>query len=129
MMTLGRLILSALVLTAAVSRVSAQCEVAKLVDSNGQYLWRESVRAGEPDRLLNLPVFMDEFVPNTFTTGLYVGMLGDFSHYWIADDLDMAIQRLSELYAETNQTGFIGRLESDGMPVTEEAFVRVTLAP
>ena len=105
-----------------------QKQIAKLKDSNNQYLWRESVRAGEPDRLLNVPTFMSEFAPNTFTAGLYVGIIGDFSHYWIADALDMVIQRLTELYAEANQTGFIGRLESDGMPVTEEAFVRVTLA-
>lgn len=102
-------------------------QIAKLKDGEGQYLWRESVRAGEPDMLLGRPVFMSEFAPNTFTTGLYVGMLADFSHYWIADALSMQIQRLVELYAETNQVGFIGRLETDGMPVLEEAFVRVKL--
>ncbi|MBS1198149.1 MAG: Phage capsid family protein [Proteobacteria bacterium] len=102
--------------------------VAKLKDGDGQYLWRESVRAGEPDRLLNLPVMMSEYAPNTLTANLYVGALGDFSHYWIADALDMQVQRLVELYAETNQTGFIGRLETDGMPTLAEAFVRVKLA-
>ena len=102
--------------------------VAKLKDGEGQYIWRESVRAGEPDRILNLPVNMSENAPSTLTTGLYVGILGDFSHYWIADALDMQVQRLVELYAETNQTGFIGRLETDGMPVLGEAFVRVKLA-
>lgn len=101
--------------------------IAKLKDGEGQYLWRESVRAGEPDRLLNLPVSMSEYAPNTLTSGLYVGILGDFSHYWIADALDMQVQRLVELYAEANQTGFIGRMESDGMPVLAEAFVRVKL--
>ena len=101
--------------------------IAKLKDGEGQYLWRESVRAGEPDRVLNLPVNMSEYAPNTLTTGLYVGILGDFSNYWIADALDMQVQRLVELYAEANQTGFIGRLETDGMPVLEEAFVRVKL--
>ena len=40
----------------------------------------------------------------------------------------MQVQRLVELYAATNQVGFIGRLETDGMPVLEEAFSRVTLA-
>ena len=55
-------------------------------------------------------------------------MLADFSHYWIADALTLEFQLLNELYAETNQVGLIGRLESDGMPVLEEAFVRVTLA-
>ena len=61
-------------------------------------------------------------------TGKYVGLFGDFSNYWIVDALSMQIQRLSELYAETNQVGFIGRLETDGAPVLEEAFVRVRLA-
>lgn len=101
--------------------------IAKLKNGDGEYIWRESVRAGEPDRLLNLPVNMSEYAPNTMTANQYVGALGDFSNYWIADALDMQIQRLTELYAETNQMGFIGRLESDGMPVLAEAFVRVKL--
>lgn len=103
-------------------------QIAKLKDGNGQYIWRESVRVGEPDRILNLPVFMSAYVPNTFTTAQYVGILGDWSYYWIADALDMTMQRLVELYAATNQTGFIGRLETDGMPVLAEAFARVKLA-
>lgn len=101
--------------------------IAKLKDGDGQYLWQESVREGEPDRLLGRPVNMSEYAPNTFTTGLYVGMLADFSNYWIADSLSMGVQRLDELYAENNQVGFIGDMESDGMPVLEEAFARVTL--
>jgi HK97 family phage major capsid protein len=103
-------------------------QIAKLQDDDGQYIWRESVRAGEPDRLLGLPIYMSEYVPHTFTTGLYVGILGDFSYYWIADAMNMEMQRLVELYAATNQIGLIGRLESDGMPVLGEAFVRVKLA-
>lgn len=102
--------------------------IAKLKDGDGQYIWAESVRVGEPDRLLGLPLFMSEYCPSTFTTLLYVGILGDFSNYWIADSLAMEMQRLDELYAATNQVGFIGRLETDGQPVLEEAFVRVKLA-
>lgn len=102
--------------------------IAKLKDGDGQYMWRESVRDGEPDRLLGRPVMMSEYAPNTLTTGLYVGLLGDFSNYWIADAMDMQVQVLKELYAETNQTGYIGRLETDGMPVLAEAFARVKLA-
>lgn len=102
--------------------------IAKLKNGDGDYIWRESVRAGEPDRLLNLPVSMSEYAPNTLTASQYVGVLGDLSQYWIADALDLQVQRLTELYAETNQMGFIGRMESDGMPVLAEAFVRVKLA-
>lgn len=103
-------------------------EVAKLKDNQGQYIWRESVRDGEPDRVLGRPVRMSEYAPNTLTAGNYIGMLGDFSHYWILDSLVMQMQRLAELYAEKNQVGFIGRYEGDGAPVLEEAFARVRLA-
>jgi HK97 family phage major capsid protein len=104
-------------------------QLVKLKDGDGNYIWQlGNVQNGQPDRLLNLPVLMSEYAPNTFTTGLYAGILGDFSFYWIADALDMQFQRLVELYALTNQTALIGRLETDGMPVLEEAFVRVKLA-
>lgn len=102
--------------------------IARLKDGNGNYMWHMGLRAGEPDQLLNMPIHESEYAPNTFTTGLYVGILGDLSKYWIVDALDMQVQRLQELYAATNQTGFIGRMESDGMPVLEEAFTRVKLA-
>lgn len=99
--------------------------VAQLKDANGQYIFRESLRAGEPDTLLGRPVNVSEFAPNTNTTGLYIGMFADFSFYHIVDVLGMQVQRLNELYAETNQTGFIGRAEVDGMPVLAEAFARL----
>lgn len=102
-------------------------QIAKMKDLEGQYIWQPSKIAGEPDTLLGMPVEQSEYAPNTFTTGLYVGLLGDFSYYWIADALDMQIQVLRELYAETNQTGYISRIESDGMPVLAEAFARVKL--
>jgi HK97 family phage major capsid protein len=105
----------------------AMKQISKLKDGEGQYLWRESVRDGEPDRLLGRPIMMSEYAPNTFTTGLYVGILGDFSNYWIADAVDMQVQVLKELYAETNQTGYIGRLSTDGMPILAESFARVKL--
>lgn len=101
--------------------------IRKLKDGTGQYLWAPGL-GGKPDTILDVPYVMSEYAPNTFTTGLYVGIIGDFSNYWIVDALDMQMQRLEELYAATNQVGFIGRLETDGMPVLEEAFARIKLA-
>ena len=104
-------------------------KIAKLKDSNGQYIWQQSVVLGTPDTLLDFPVKMSEFAPSTFTTGLYVGMFGNFKEgYWICDSLDFEMQALMELYALTNQVFYIGRHETDGMPVLEEAFARVKLA-
>ncbi|MXS81568.1 phage major capsid protein [Nitrosomonas oligotropha] len=102
-------------------------KLALLRDGEGQYLWQPSKREGEPDILLGRPVNMSEYVPNTFTSGLYVGLFGDLSYYWIADAMNIEVQRLVELYAATNQIGLIGRAEVDGMPVLEEAFARIKL--
>ncbi|WP_436772061.1 phage major capsid protein [Yinghuangia sp. YIM S09857] len=93
-----------------------------------QYVWQPGLAADRPDTILNLPYVSSEFVPNTFTDGLYCGMVGDFSHYWIAEALSLEIQRLVELYATSNQVGFIGRQEVDGQPVLPEAFVRLKCA-
>ena len=102
--------------------------IAKLKDGDGQYMWQPTKTLADPDMLLGRPVTMSEYVPNTFTTGLYVGIFGDLSKYWIVDAMDMQVIVLKELYAETNQTGYIARLESDGAPALEEAFARVKLA-
>ncbi|MFD8556631.1 phage major capsid protein [Streptosporangium canum] len=99
--------------------------IRKLKDLNGVYVWQAGLASDRPDSILDVPYVVSEWVPNTFTTGLYVGMIADFSYYWVVDALDMEVQRLVELYAEKNQVGFIGRLETDAMPVLEEAFVRI----
>lgn len=101
--------------------------ISKLTDGLGGYLWQSGLAAGDPDRLLGLPVYESEYVPNTFTTGLYVGALGDFKQYYIAESLAMSVQRLTELYAETSQVGYIIRAEVDGMPALPAAFRRVKL--
>jgi len=102
-------------------------QLTKLKDGEGQYLWRNGLVDGEPDRLLGYPVDESERVPNTFTSGLYVGLLAAWENYEIADALDMEVQVLLELYAATNQVGYIGRLKTDGMPTREEGFARVKL--
>ena len=91
------------------------------------YVWEPSVKVGEQDTILGRPVLESEYAPNTFTSGLYVGLFGDFSYYYIADGQYLEFQRLNELYAETNQVGLIVRREVDGQPVLPEAFARVKL--
>lgn len=106
----------------------AVAAISKLKDTANLPIWQPSVQMGQPDMLLGIPVIVNEYVPNTMTTGQYVGAIGDFSYFHIVDALDMGIQRLNELYSETNQTGFIARRETDAMPVLAEAFARVKLA-
>ncbi len=102
--------------------------LSKLKGTSNEYIWEPSVKVGDPDQLLGNRIYMSEFAPNTFTTGLYVGLFGDFSFYHIAEGMSFGVQRLDELYAANNQVGFIGRQEIDGMPALSEAFARVKLA-
>lgn len=104
----------------------AIAQIRKLKDGNGQYLWKMGL-GDEMDTILEVPYLMSEYAPNTFTSGLYVGIIGDFTFYYIAESLRMELQRVDELYAANNQVGFFGRMELDGMPVLAEAFRRVKL--
>lgn len=103
-------------------------QIRKIKDSvNGNYIWVPGLQAGVADRILDVPYVVSEYCPATFTSGQYVGIIGDFSYYWIADALDMTVQRLVELYAMQRKVAFIGAMSTDGMPVLAEAFVRVKL--
>lgn len=102
--------------------------IRKLKDGDGSYIWQSGINADLPPSILEVPYVVSEFAPSTFSNGNYAGMIADFSYYWIADARDLAVQVLNELYARTDQTGFIGRLETDGMPVLPEAFIRLKFA-
>lgn len=102
---------------------------AKLKSGEGQYLWQPAIQAGMPDTLKGAPVYMSEYAPNTFTTGLYVAVLGNLGvGYGIADSMQLEIQPLFELYAGNSQQGYAFTYYGDGAPIIEEAFARVKLA-
>jgi len=102
-------------------------ELAVIKDKNDNYIWRESTRQGEPGTILGINYLESAYAPSNISAGKYVGILGYFKNYHIVDALNMQIKRLDELYSEKNQIGFKSQLETDGMPVLEEAFTRIQL--
>jgi HK97 family phage major capsid protein len=106
----------------------AVAKIALLKDGEGRYIFEMAEALGAMDLLMGRPLNMSEYAPNTFTSGQYVGMFGDFSWYYIANSLALRIKRLNELFALTGEIGFIFDLETDGMPVLEEAFARIKTA-
>lgn len=102
--------------------------LSKLKDDNDQYLWLPGLNGSSQDTLAGIPLITSEYAPSTVAASAYCGILGDFRYYWIADAAGFAVQRLNELYAVNNQAGFIGRRETDGMPVLGEAFARMKFA-
>jgi len=91
----------------------------------GNFLWQPGLTVGAPNTLLDFPYIIDEYAPSaTVITGGYIAILGDFSYYWVVDALGIRLARLDELFALTNQVGFVIRMETDAAPVLGDAFVR-----
>lgn len=103
-------------------------KIALLKDGTNNYIFEMAHALGAMDMLMGRPLHMSEYVPNTFTTAKYIGMFGDFTHYYIADSLGMRIKRLNELFSLTSEVGFIFDKETDAMPVLSEAFTRIKTA-
>jgi len=101
--------------------------IAKLKDGEGNYIFQPSVALNTPDMLLGAPLHESEYAPNTFTTGKYVAVYGDFNFYWVCDAKQITIQPLVEIYARYNQIGYLFEYFGDGAPVVNEAFARVKL--
>lgn len=102
--------------------------VAKLKNTaTGDYVWQPSTQEGQPDRLLGSPVNMSEFAPKTYTAGLYAAVYGDFEYYWICDADQLTLQVLNEIYALSNQVGYLFQYFGDGAPVVGEAFARLKM--
>ncbi len=94
--------------------------IRKMKDNNGQYIWQPSVQAGQPDRILNCPVYTSPFMPSMAASNKPV-LFGDFNYYWIADRQGRTFKRLNELYAVTGQVGFLGSQRVDGKVILPEA--------
>ncbi len=103
-------------------------KVRQMKNGLGDYIWQPGLQMGSANRILDVQYEVsDRFddgldASDAWEDNAVIAVIGDFSYYWIVDALQMSIQRLVELYAETNQTGFIGRMESDGQAVLAEAF-------
>ena len=94
--------------------------VRKLKDANGNYLWQPALTAGSPDTLLGRPVYTSAYVPN-IEAGKRTVIFGDIGYYWIADRQGRTFKKLSELYATTDQTGFVATQRVDGKLILREA--------
>lgn len=105
--------------------ILARIRKLKIGSAANEYVWQPGLQVGAPSTLLDFPYAIDEYAPSATTgTGIYIAILGDFSYYWVVDAMNVALRRLDELYAESNQVGFIIRMETDAQPVLSDAFVR-----
>ena len=104
-----------------------------LKSSDNQYLWQPGLSSGNPNKILDWSYEVSDQYPtgldgnDAYTDNALVATIGDFQYYWIVDSLSLSIVRADQLYLESDQTGFIGRKETDGMPVLSEAFYHLKI--
>lgn len=97
-----------------------------LKDLNGNYIWKPGLAEADPDTILGRPIYTSSYMPAitgnaTQDKNKKVLLFGDFSYYWIADRQNRTLKRLNELYAVTDQVGFIGTQRVDGKLILPEA--------
>lgn len=89
--------------------------VRTLKDSEGQYLWQQSFKDGEPERLAGYPVYTSEYAPTNMIS------FGDYSYYNIGDRGTRSFKKLTELFAGNDMVGFVAKERVDGKLVLPEA--------
>ena len=105
---------------------TALLQLMLLKDGNGQYIWKPGIEVGKPDTILGHQIYTSTYMPAiegdaTKDAGKKVLLFGDFSYYWVADRTNRTMRRLNELYAMTDQVGFVGTQRVDGKLILPEA--------
>jgi HK97 family phage major capsid protein len=76
-------------------------------------LWVPSFREGAPNTILGKPYFLNNAMASTLATGNKVIAYGDWDNFTIRRVNDFSLRRLSERYAEFDQTAFFGLARMD----------------
>ena len=107
-------------------RASFLCNEALLLqlmtikDKNDNYIWKPSLDIATPDTILGRPIYTSAYMPSQ-AAGEKVLTFGDYNYYWVADRANRTFKRLNELYAVTDQVGFLTTQRVDGKLILPEA--------
>ncbi len=105
----------------------------KLKDLDGQYIWQQSLREGEPSTILGRPVIESEYAPTgsgtngAWAAGDYAAVFGDLRYYQFAYWKGVEITLDNLTFAGKNQVGIYGHTLADGQPTLEKAFSRLKI--
>ena len=89
--------------------------VVKLKDSTGNYIWKESLRSGEPDRLNNSPFYTNADMASSIVASAKTMLFGDFKQVKVRQVGTARFRRLDEKYAESDQVAFLAFIEMDAI--------------
>jgi HK97 family phage major capsid protein len=86
----------------------------KMKDSQGRYLWEMSVQVGAPDRMIGVPVIINNDMDSALSTNKRLVLYGDFNAYKIRDAGAVEVRRADELRMLNGQVVFLAFQRSDG---------------
>jgi HK97 family phage major capsid protein len=88
--------------------------IKKLKDSQGRYLWQPGLTVNkEPDTINGYVYTVNQDMPAVAASAKSI-LFGDFSDYYIRRVTGAQVLRLTERYADYNQTGFVAFQRWDG---------------
>lgn len=85
----------------------------KKKDGQGRWLWQSGIAVREPDTIDGRPYTINQHMAS-IGTGEKSILFGDFSKYYIRRVAGTMVLRLTERYAELNQTAFVSFQRCDG---------------
>lgn len=96
---------------------ATEVAIRKMTNDDGDYIWPVWTQGGgfaaAPRELLGFPTVRDEFLPDV-AANAYPVVFGDLSGYLVLDRVGLSVQRLSELYAETDVSLILARKRVGG---------------
>ena len=95
-------------------------QIMTIKDRNDNYIWKPSLDIATPDTILGRPIYTSAYMPLQ-AAGEKVLTFGDYNYYWVADRANRTFKRLNELYAVTDQVGFLTTQRVDGKLILPEA--------
>lgn len=101
--------------------------IRKFKDSQNRYLWEPGLSLADPPMILNMKYTIAPDMPD-IATSAYAVAFGDFQRgYRIVDRVQIAVQRLEELYATSAQIGVLAYKRVGAQTVLPEALYAIQI--
>lgn len=87
--------------------------LSELTGGDGQYLWKRDVTGAAPSNFDGYPIRIDNSLASSITASSKPVVFGVLNKYLIRDVNTIRMQRLTELYALSDQDSFVAFMETD----------------
>jgi HK97 family phage major capsid protein len=99
-----------------------------VANTNTVQFFTPSLIAGEPDRVLGKPIYINNDMASALTTGQKVILFGDFSKYKIRRILAPTVERNDNIYWDSLNVGFMGYQRLDAKYIASGSIKFLALA-